>query len=169
MIVLTDRNGAIGAGGTQPLFIAADLARFKNLTMGHAVIMGRKTFESIGKPLPGRANIVLTRKTPVYLKGRGHKQRSLFVQDPLSALEVAEGLGCSEAFIIGGGEMYELFLPYATNIYMTEVDTQFKGVDTWFPKLNGRDWTQEDAEEPILDISSGLYYQNSVITRRTNR
>lgn len=131
IVVAVGRNGVIGADGGLPWRIPEDLARFKQLTMGHALVMGRATFDSIGRPLPGRTNIVLTRRSDW-----SHDEVEV-AGSVEEALEIAVSRG-QDAFIAGGAEVYGQTLEIADRIEMTEVDLSPEG-DTWFPPV---DWTQ---------------------------
>jgi dihydrofolate reductase len=128
LVVAVSKNGVIGHDGGLPWHISSDLKRFKAITMGKPVIMGRKTWESLPKrPLPGRRNIVLTRAThPI---GDGAET----VTSPNEALALVQG--SEEVCVIGGGEIYRQFLPLAKRIYLTEVDLEVDG-DTQFPVLD---------------------------------
>lgn len=134
-IVLTDLSNGIGNEGRQIDVIASDRKRFQEMTMGHAVIMGRKTLESIGGPLPGRRNMVLSRD-PLYEVEGAETFRSL----PKLLSEAPE-----DAFVIGGGQIYELLLPYCDTIYETKVMHTF-AADTWFPFLDPDVWESEESE-----------------------
>ena len=124
-------NGVIGNRGALPWSLPDDMARFRELTMGHAVIMGRATFVSLRKPLRGRRNIVLTRDTGLRIEG-------CTVAHSLSAaLEAASG--DDEAFVIGGASVYELFLPAAHRLYITWIDIEVPG-DTRFPAVDWQAW-----------------------------
>ncbi len=123
LIVATSKNNQIGINNQLPWHIPEDLAYFKEMTKGHTVLMGRKTFESIGRPLPHRQNVVLTRD-------KNFNPAGVTV---LHCLEEALTF-CQEqdlVFIIGGGEIYKAFLPYATNLYITLIDKDIEG-DTSF-------------------------------------
>ena len=119
LIVAVAENGVIGRDNDLPWRLSGDLKRFKAVTMGKPLIMGRRTFDSIGRPLPGRANIVLTRDADFSPEG------VLVVHDPDAALEVAEQeagrAGADEIMVIGGAGIYDLFLDRASRIYLTEV------------------------------------------------
>ncbi len=131
LIVATDRRGVIGRDGQLPWRLASDLRRFKQLTMHHCMIMGRKTFESIGRALPGRTSIVLSRKKPQLPEGVLHAH----------SLEEAWRL-CGEddqPFVIGGGEIYALALPEIDCIHRTLVDAEVDG-DVRFPELDPQQW-----------------------------
>lgn len=137
LIVAMDRNRVIGAGGRLPWHIPADLKRFRQLTLGHHVVMGRKTWESIGRPLPGRTNIVLTRQPGFRAEGAS------VVCSMDDALRLAAG--DTEVFVIGGAEIYALALACADRAYVTEIDAAFGG-DTWFPPLPANEWREAARE-----------------------
>lgn len=133
------RNGVIGAGGGLPWRIPEDLARFKRLTMGHALVMGRATFESIGRPLPGRTNIVLTRR-------RDWDHEGVEVAASLDeATTIAASRG-QDLFIAGGAEVYRAALETADRMELTEVDAEPEG-DTWFPLVDWSNWQETQREE----------------------
>lgn len=125
LIAAVARNGAIGAGNALLWRLPADLQHFKRTTLGHPIIMGRKTFDSIGKPLPGRRNIVVTRNARWQ---QADVEAVSSLQDALALLPPD-----SHAYVIGGGELYALALPLADELVLTEVDADFAG-DTFFPK-----------------------------------
>lgn len=138
-------NGVIGKGGKLPWSIPSDGKRFKDITDGHPVIMGRATWESLPlpvRPLPGRANIVMTRQPgfrPLY-----RSQGAIVVSSVEEALLVAERIpDAGEAFVIGGEEIYRQFLPFAKRMYITKVHTEAEG-DAFFPEL-GDEWKCIDA------------------------
>lgn len=140
IIAIVARNGAIGRGGDQPFHISADFRRFKQLTLGHPVIMGRKTFEALPKgALPGRRNIVITRNASWTAPG----------VEIASSIENALEL-CSpddEPFIIGGGEIYRLAMPLAQKLFITEVDADVADADTFFPEINRNQWKLSDESQ----------------------
>ena len=134
IIVAVARNGVIGVGGDLPWRISEDLARFKRLTMGNALVMGRRTFESIGHPLPGRTNIVLTRR-------EGWSSEGVSVATSLEeamALAAEDGL---DVYVAGGAEVYETALDLADTLELTEVDAEPEG-DTWFPTVDWSRWRE---------------------------
>ncbi len=138
LVVAVSRNGVIGRDGGLPWHISSDLKRFKAITLGKPVIMGRKTWESLPKrPLPGRQNIVITRQPRYSAEG------ALVVATIDAALRAAENTG--EIAIIGGGEIYAMIFPLADRIYLTEVDMDVVG-DTFFPPIDPGEW-QEVARE----------------------
>jgi len=133
MIVAMARNRAIGVENTLPWRISGDLQFFKRTTLGKPVVMGRKTFESIGRPLPGRRNIVITRNPDWRAEG------VTAVSSLETALEVATGVaaeeGAQEVMVIGGAEIYRQAMPLAERLYVTEVDAEVTG-DAFFPALD---------------------------------
>jgi dihydrofolate reductase len=130
LIVAASENGVIGRDGDLPWRQSDDLRRFKAITMGKPVVMGRKTWESIGRPLPGRQNIVVSRQPGLEIEGAD------VVANAAATIDVAAG--AAEIMIIGGSEIYALFLPVADRIYLTRVHVDVKG-DARFPAL-GNDW-----------------------------
>jgi len=134
------RNRAIGRNNSMPWRLPEDLKRFKHLTMGHAVIMGRKTFESIGSALPGRSNIVITRSRDWSPTG------CVVVHSLEAALAASEE--SREVFVIGGAQVYALAMPYAQHLYMTEIERDFPG-DTFFPELERSHWREVSRERHI--------------------
>ncbi|WP_444928765.1 dihydrofolate reductase [Microbulbifer sp. SSSA002] len=133
LIAAVARNGAIGKDNELPWRISGDLQFFKRTTMGKPVVMGRKTFESIGRPLPGRVNIVITRN-PDWLADGVEVVQSL--DQALSlAQNCAKDSGASEVMVIGGAQIYRQALPLATRLYVTEVDADVDG-DAFFPDID---------------------------------
>lgn len=132
IVAAIGRNGVIGVDGGLPWRIPEDLARFKEMTMGHALVMGRATFESIGRPLPGRSNIVLTRR-PDWSHEGVDTARSLE-----EALDIARERG-QDVYIAGGADVYEQALPIADSMELTEVDAAPDG-DTFFPDVDWSLW-----------------------------
>ena len=132
LIVAIDRKGAIGRGGDQLYYIKEDLRHFKALTMGNTIIMGRKTYESIGCPLPNRTNVVVTRR-------KDYRPEGCLVA---GSLEQAVGLfdPSEEIFIIGGAQIYAQAMPMADRLYLTEIDSDYEG-DTRFPEWKREEWT----------------------------
>ncbi len=131
-IAAVGRNGELGAEGHLPWdTIQEDMDMFRNTTRGHTIIMGRKTFESIGHPLPKRTNIILTKNPDYFAEGCVVVHS---IEDALSTVSLEE-----EVFVIGGAEVYSQFLPLARKIYLTRVDAEFKA-DTFFPKIDWSNW-----------------------------
>lgn len=133
LIVAAAENNVIGLEGKLPWHLPADMKYFKQTTAGHTVIMGRGTYESLGKPLPGRSNIVITRQENYAAPGCS------VVGSLKAAIDYAAETGDSEAFIIGGGDIFMQSVLWADRIYLTRIFHSFEG-DTFFPVLNNEDW-----------------------------
>ena len=149
IIVAMAKNRVIGRDNQLPWHLPADLRHFKQTTMGHPIIMGRKTYESIGRPLPGRQNIVITRNPDFQAEG------CLVVhslQEALAAVPEAE-----EVFIIGGASLYREALPLADRIYLTLVDAEVEG-DTFFPELDASEWQEVRRETFTPDEKNPFGY-----------
>ena len=162
LIVAVSQNGVIGKNNQLPWRLPEDLKRFKQLTMGHPILMGRKTFESIGKPLPGRTNIVITRQKGFSCCGAltaGSLDEALRMCDrgataqrsqEMAALSLgADHEETEEAFVIGGATLYEQTLPQADKIYLTLIHRDFEG-DTFF-KWNNTGWKETAREDHLSD------------------
>lgn len=150
-IVAAGNNGAIGRRGDLPWHIAEDMRRFKSLTMGHPVIMGRRTWESLPKrPLPGRRNIVVSRNPDFRAEGA----------ETAPSVEAAIALCAADEipFIIGGGEIYAAAFPLLTEILMTRVDTSVEDADTFFPTVSTDEWSLSEESEPMVS-AKGLPFR----------
>lgn len=156
LIVAMARNRVIGAGGRIPWHLPGELRLFKSITMGHHIIMGRKTYESIGRLLPGRITVIVTRRRDYHVAG------AVVVHSLAEALEAAAGN--DEIFVIGGGELYRAALPLADRIYLTTVDAEPAG-DTCFPELNPGEWREVSAESFGPDDRNPCGYRFSVLER----
>lgn len=153
IIVALSDNLVIGSGNQLPWKLSADLKRVKALTMGHHLIMGRKTFESIGRPLPGRTNVIITRQ-------EGYKPEGCVVVNSLSAaLDVSKD--DPEVFIFGGGEIFREALPMVRRIYLTKVHCVIEG-DTHFPATDPDEWVELDRMDFNADEKN--QYDYSFIT-----
>jgi dihydrofolate reductase len=147
LIAAMAENGIIGRGGQLPWRLSADLKRFKRLTTGHTVIMGRKTWESIGRPLPDRRMVVITRQS-------GYQADGVTIVGSLDeALAVAQSANEDDAFIIGGAEVYRLALPKADRLYITLVLADVAG-DTKFPEVDWETWARIDTETVDADADN---------------
>ena len=147
LIVAMAQNGVIGRGNSLPWRLPQDLKRFRAFTLGKAVLMGRRTYESIGRPLNGRANLVLTRDRSWYAHG------VIVVHSLEEALAQA---GSSEELVaIGGAEVYRLVLPFARRIYLTHVHADVPG-DTFFPDFDPTQWADVDVQHRIRRTMSTL-------------
>ena len=153
LIAALDRNRAIGRDNDLPWRLPDDLKRFKALTLGKPILMGRKTAESLGRALPGRRNLVLTRSGRVPFGGM---QAVASVEE---ALVVARGDDASELCVIGGAEIYALTLPMATRMYLTHVDTAVEGADAFFPAFVAAQWKVIARQEHAIDAKHGLAFE----------
>lgn len=162
-IVAMGKNRAIGKDGGMPWHMPADLAHFKRVTMGKPMVMGRRTFESIGKPLPGRDSIVVTRDPAWKAPG------ALVVHSVEKALEVAKSgataRGVHEIAVIGGGALYASMLDHANRLYITEIDAAFEA-DTWFPEIDASVWAETSREHHSADEKNPVDYDFVVLDRK---
>lgn len=159
LIAAVGSNGVIGNGCEIPWRLPADLQHFKRITMGHAVIMGRKTHAAIGKPLPGRRNIVITRQ-------RSYAATGCEVAESLAqALDLA---GDGEAFVIGGGEVYRQALPFADRLYLTLVDLAPPG-DVFFPAIDQSTWHELERTKGMVDEKNLHPHEFVVLVLRRSR
>ncbi|MGE5222215.1 MAG: dihydrofolate reductase [Omnitrophica WOR_2 bacterium] len=159
LLVAMDEKGGIGLKGRLPWHLSADLKRFKQLTMGHAILMGRKTYESIGRNLPGRISIVITRN-------HGYAAEDALVAHSIpEALEIARQRGESEAFIIGGGDIFNQSLSLADRIYLTRVHTATEA-DTFFPSLVSQEWQEERVSSQEADERNDYPSTFSILERK---
>ena len=142
LIVAMDKDRVIGVENKLPWHLPADLKRFKELTLGHHMIMGRKTFDSIGRPLPGRTSVIVSRQA-------NYKVEGCKVASSLeAALELSRG--DTEIFIIGGGDLFAQALPLADRLYLTEIDLRVGRGDVYFPEISAQAWreTERVTHEP---------------------
>jgi dihydrofolate reductase len=159
LIVIADENNGIGKNNQLLCHLPADLKYFKQTTMGHTIVMGRKTYESIGKPLPGRTNIVISRQTDLAIEG------CLVLPHLEDAIEHARYSGETELFITGGGTIYELTLPLANKVYLTRIHHRFEA-DTFFPLLTADDWQFVKDEKHNTDDKNKYDYSFQVFERK---
>ncbi|MGE7835073.1 dihydrofolate reductase [Viridibacillus arvi] len=156
LIVAHDENNVIGLNNAMPWHLPGDLAYFKRTTMGKPMIMGRKTFESIGKPLPGRTNIVITRDEEYAREG------IIIVHSLEEALAQAEKES-EEIMIIGGEQIFRMTLPMADRLYVTKIEKQYEG-DTFFPSY-GDEW-QVVSQSEVNETEDGLKFTYFVYERK---
>jgi dihydrofolate reductase len=152
IIVAKASNNAIGINGDLPWHLPADLKHFKKSTAGHHVIMGRKTFESLKKPLPGRTHIVVTTNRQ-YKVPDGH----LVVNSIEEALKIGNNKGLDKIFILGGAEIYKLALPFTQEMIITEIETEPEA-DTFFPEFENRNWEITESEHHKMDKENPYNY-----------
>ena len=148
IIVATDKQGGIGKDNALLWHLPNDLKRFKTITSGHPIIMGRKTYESIGRPLPNRMNIIITQNKDLKIEG------CIIVHNLKDAIIAAEG---KDVFIIGGGSIYEQAMEMADMIYLTLVDVSLEA-DTHFPKINDEQWQIVHSETHTKDEKHNYDY-----------
>jgi dihydrofolate reductase len=160
IIAAVAANGVIGRDGDLPWRLPADLRFFKHVTMGHHLIMGRKTWDSIGRPLPGRTLVVLTRNPALALPG------VRVVHDLPAALAVARAAGDREAFVIGGADVFARALPLADRLYLTRVHAAVEG-DVGFPAFDDRAWVEVAREDHAADEQHALAFSICTLERRT--
>ena len=162
LIVAVADNGVIGLGGDMPWHISADLRYFKQVTMGAPVIMGRKTYQSIGRALPGRANIVVSRNS------KFEAPDADVTPDVDSALSkartIAEIKGGGEVFVIGGAEVYEQAMSAADRIYLTRIHAEFPG-DVFFPILDESCWQEVLLETHSPELEGGPSFSFTILDR----
>lgn len=147
LIAAAARNNVIGKGNALPWDLPNDLQHFREVTAGHTIIMGRKTFESIGRPLPKRRNIIITRQDDYKPEG----------VEVVSSTEAALATMSEdeEAFVIGGGEIFKQALPIADRIYLTRVEADVEG-DAFFPELDMSEWREVSRKEGVVDEKNAL-------------
>lgn len=161
LVAALSRNQVIGRNNALPWSLPADLQRFKKITMGKPIIMGRKTYDSIGRPLPGRKNIVISRNPDFHAEG-------VTVVDSLdAALEAADQ--APEVMVIGGANIYYQFLPRADRLYFTLVHTSIDDGDSFFPAYNRRDWRLVIEENHPADTDNVFPYSFMTWQRITTR
>jgi len=147
VIAAMARNRVIGIDNTLPWRLSEDLKHFKALTMGHHIVMGRKTYESIGKPLPGRTMVIVTRDPAYRVEG-------CLTAHSIDAA-IAACAGDAEVFFVGGAELYAQVLPRADRLYLTEIQADFAG-DAWFPEFDRASWRERERRENVS--ADGLAY-----------
>ena len=157
VIVAASTNNVIGAQGSLPWKLPDDLKRFKQLTMGKPIVMGRLTWDSIGRPLPGRKNIVLTRQTGFVAEG------CIVVASPAEALTAAAD--AEEIMIIGGSLVYRLFLPKASRLHLTRVRVEIDG-DAFFPEIDEDVWQLVDREAHAADDAHQFAFEFRTYERK---
>jgi dihydrofolate reductase len=157
-VVAMSENRVIGRQNKLPWHLPADLHHFKTITMGKPILMGRKTYESIGRPLPGRRNIIITRDPAFQAPG------CVIVNSIESAVTAA--VDCDmEIFIIGGALLYEQFLPRIQRIYMTVIHAEIEG-DAFFPELNEQEWQETERTSYSADEKNNFAYSFVTLVRR---
>jgi len=156
LIVAMSRNGVIGANNSIPWHLPAELKMFKAITMGHHIVMGRKTWESIGRLLPGRTTVIVTRRHDYAVTG------AIVVSSLQAALAAANR--DEETFVIGGAELFAAALPLADRLYLTVVDADIEG-DTFMPPFGLADWREVSTQRFAADEKNPYSYRTTVYDR----
>jgi dihydrofolate reductase len=160
LIVAVSRNRVIGIDNQLPWHLPEDLKYFKSVTMGKPIIMGRKTFDSIGRPLPGRTNIVITRDAS--WQAEGVEVAQTLVQAMTLAKLACARVGVDEAMVIGGEQIYRMTLPVAERLYLTEVQAEVQG-DAFFPEFDILEWYK--VSEQLPQVTDSHPYKFVVLER----
>ncbi|MBY6036733.1 dihydrofolate reductase [Fictibacillus nanhaiensis] len=155
-VVAIDKNRAIGKDNDLPWYLPNDLKHFKKVTMGKPIVMGRKTYESIGKPLPGRENIVVTRDKNYIAEGT----------KIVHSIDEVLAIDAEEICVIGGTEIFKLFLPVADRLYITEIHETFEA-DTFFPELDQNEWKEISRSTGTVD-EKNKYPHEFVVYEKIN-
>ncbi|NUM32621.1 MAG: dihydrofolate reductase [Bacteroidetes bacterium] len=161
IIAAIGKNNELGAGNSLLWHLSDDLKTFKKITSGHCIIMGRKTFESIGKALKGRINIVVTT--------RNIEVADIYTAVDLNhAIEIARETGDEEVFIIGGGQIYNYAIDLADRLYLTFVDAEFKNAEVFFPDLNYEEWQLLQSENFNKNENNEFNFVFKVFERKSS-
>lgn len=168
IIVAQSTNRAIGLNGDMPWHLSGDLKRFKQLTMGHTVVMGHRTWDSLPKrPLPGRRNIVLSQREGFVPEGA---EVVCSISELFSTLKYAalppDTPDYDEVFIIGGGSIYRMLMPWVNRLYVTWVHKDFPEADTFFPMIDLSEFTKVNETETMTDEKSGLEFSYAEYDRK---
>lgn len=159
ILVAFDENRVIGKNNALIWHLPADLKRFKALTTGHVIIMGRKTFESIGRPLPNRTTIVISRQQDLKIEG------VILTHSVEEAILKAKSISRGDIFIVGGAEIYQLSLPLADQILVTQLHDIFEG-DAFFPEISSDMWEIAEQERGITDEQNAYQFSYLTYTRK---
>lgn len=162
MIAAMGKNRVIGKDNDMPWHLPADLQHFKKTTLGSPIIMGRKTYDSIGRPLPGRLNIILSRNTNLQIEGCS------VVNSLDDALVLAQQTHVNEVFITGGAHLYDKFLDKADRLYLTLIDEAFEG-DTFFPDYTQISWNEIAKEDHLADEKNAHNYSFVTLDRSVDQ
>ena len=169
IIVAADQNGAIGVKNRIPWRLRDDLVRLKELTLGHTVILGRKSYDSMvgyynasGRPMPGQTYVVVTRDVD-YKPARDNARVAHSIDEAAAA---AKALGDEEIFVIGGGDIYKAMLPLTDNVYLTEVQTKVTDADAYFPALDRSEWHESTRTHHAKDDRNEFDHDVVIYKRR---
>ena len=157
-LVAVDKNRVMGIDNRLPWRLPADVKFFKEVTMGHPIVMGRKTYDSIGKPLPGRENIILTRNVDYQPEG------CTVIHTVEELIQYMKNKN-DEVFVIGGAQLFKEIFPVADRLYITEIHHEFEG-DTFFPEFEESEWTLSSSEKGIKDEKNPYDYYFNVYDRK---
>ena len=160
LVAALDRRHAIGRGGTLPWHLPDDLRRFKALTLGHPMLMGRKTAEALGRALPQRRNLVLTRSGSVPFEG---------MEAVASLDEACRIAGSGTLMVVGGGDVFALTLPMAQTMHLTWVDTEVEGADAWFPEFDAAEWEITSRQSHPADDKHAFAFEDVDYQRKSSR
>lgn len=160
-IVAMDKNRVIGNENKLPWHLPADLKFFKHVTMGHSIIMGRKTYDSIGSPLPGRENVIISRK-------KDYKAEGCKIIHSISDIVKMESETEKELFVIGGAEIFSETFQIADRLYLTLIDEEFSG-DTFFPPFDKNEWELISKDKGIKDEKNPYDYYFCVYDRKISK
>ncbi|ODG93815.1 MULTISPECIES: dihydrofolate reductase [Bacillaceae] len=155
-LVAMSENNVIGLNNKMPWHLPQELAYFKKVTTGYTIIMGRKTFDSIGRPLPNRENIVVTRQKDFQAEG------VIVINDVISYVEENKN---KDLFIIGGAEIFNLTFPYLDTLYITEIEHNFEG-DTFFPNFSKDEWNVKSVSDVQVDEKSKIKFRYFVYEKK---
>ncbi|PAK36288.1 dihydrofolate reductase [Peribacillus simplex] len=158
LIVAMDQNRVIGNNNKLPWHLPADLQYFKKVTMGHPIVMGRKTFESIGRVLPGRENVIVTRN-------QEFKAEGCVVLHDIAQIKMFADNHEEEVFVIGGAEIFKEILPFTDRLYITEIHETFEG-DTFFPEIDENEWDEVSSNPGSIDEKNRFAHDFIILQKK---
>ncbi|GAA1372713.1 dihydrofolate reductase [Peribacillus frigoritolerans] len=158
LIVAMDQNRVIGKNNKLPWHLPADLQYFKKVTMGHPIVMGRKTFESIGRVLPGRENVIVTRN-------QEFKAEGCVVLHDIAQIKMFADNHEEEVFVIGGAEIFKEILPFTDRLYITEIHETFEG-DTFFPEIDENEWDEISSNPGNIDEKNRFAHDFIILQKK---
>jgi len=158
LIVAMDQNRVIGKNNKLPWHLPADLQYFKKVTMGHPIVMGRKTFESIGRVLPGRENVIVTRN-------QDFKAEGCVVLHDIAQIKTFADSRDEEVFVIGGAEIFKEILPFTDRLYITEIHETFEG-DTFFPEIDENEWDEISSNPGNIDEKNRFAHDFIILQKK---
>ncbi|MFJ7469722.1 dihydrofolate reductase [Peribacillus frigoritolerans] len=158
LMVAMDQNRVIGKNNKLPWHLPADLQYFKKVTMGHPIVMGRKTFESIGRVLPGRENVIVTRN-------QEFKAEGCVVLHDIAQIKMFADNHDEEVFVIGGAEIFKEILPFTDRLYITEIHETFEG-DTFFPEIDENEWDEISSNPGEIDEKNRFAHDFIILQKK---